>query len=273
MVLLLLTSAACGRSPEAAPAPPAPAASLLAVSCEPSALVRSSSGWVVGDNEDEDGLYRFDDAMALQDRPPLATRIEDVEAIAVDGEGLIVVGSHGVTRSGKVKPERHRVLLADGRVFALALDGFVEREAVNVEGAAVLGGELVLGLRAPLAASHAQLLVVDRGAAAGTILRTVAVDLGGAGVRELAPFRGGLLVVSGPAADRQEPFGLWWLSALDAAPVRLSGSLPSSTEGAWPVNDTTLRVVIDGDGEPGACREAGRWLDVSFAVAPAPVVP
>lgn len=276
MVLLLLIGCACGRTPESAPpaALPSPAAapasrelaagSALPLSCEPSALVHTAGGWVMGDNEDENTLFRLGEDMALLDRPPLSTPVEDVEALALLGDALVVVGSHSTNRSGKPKPDRHRILLADGRVFALDLAGFPVADEVNVEGAVGLGGELVLGLRAPLAGTQARLLVVDTGATAGRITRTVPIDLGGAGVRELTPYRGGVLVVSGSPADSAQPFGLWWLASLGAAPVRLEATVPTSAEGAWVVGDSTLRVVIDGDGEPGACKTAGRWMDIPF---------
>jgi hypothetical protein len=286
MVRLLLILAACGRSPDAVGGPVAPAksaalppdpvepaspsaavsAGLLASSCEPSALVRVGSEWIVGDNEDEQVLLRFDDAMRPLGTTPLASPVADIEAIAAGEEGLVVIGSHSANRHGKAKPDRHRVLLADGRVFAVDFGGFPESAAVNIEGGAVVGGDLVLGLRSPLAAGHAQLLVVDRRTSLGHITRVIPIDLGGAGVRELVPWRGGLLVISGPTVDGAEAFGLSWLARLDGPAERLPVVLPASAEGAWPIDGNTLRVVIDGDGKPGACTVAGAWLDVPVAL-------
>lgn len=281
MVLLLLIGCACGRPPEpgkAAPsaAPSAPAApkpmeappgligNVLSTSCEPSALVRTADGFLLGDNEDEEHLYAFDDTMALKATRALPTRVEDIEAIALLGGSLVVVGSHSRNRSGKAKPDRHRILMADGRVFAVDTTNLPDADALDIEGAIGLNDTLVLGLRAPLAAGLAQLLVVDTGAAAGRIERVVPIDLGGAGVRELTPYRSGFLVISGPSTDRPVPFGLWWMANLDTAPVKLDVSLPTSSEGAWLSGSTTLRVVVDGDGEPGACSEPGRYWDVEL---------
>lgn len=281
MVLLLLIGCACGRPPEPGTAahPPAPSAAaaskpieappgligdVLATSCEPSALVRTADGFLLGDNEDEERLYEFSDTMGLKATRPLSTRVEDIEAIALLGGLPVVVGSHSRSRSGKAKPDRHRILMADGRVFAVDTTKLPDADELDIEGAVGLNDALVLGLRAPLAAGRAQLLVVDTGGAAGRIDRVVPIDLGGAGVRELTPYRSGFLVISGPSTDRAVPFGLWWMANLDTPPVKLDVSLPTSSEGAWLSGSTTLRVVVDGDGEPGACKEHGRYWDVEL---------
>jgi len=109
--------------------------------------------------------------------------------------------------------------------------------------------------------------VTRSGAKAGAIEGTARIDLHGLGVRELTPFRGGLLVLAGPPVDGAAPHHLWWLPALDAAPVDLGVDLPTSAEGLWPRAATHLRYVVDGDGEAGACKVAGVWGEVVIPAA------
>ncbi|MSQ02774.1 MAG: DUF3616 domain-containing protein [Myxococcales bacterium] len=239
----------------------------LAVSCEASALVHRGTEWIVGDNEAEDRVFVYDDAMQLLREEPLASPIEDIEALALAGNDLVVVGSHSLSKKGKPRPARHRIVGLGAPALALQFPGV---DDANIEGAAYSNGTFLVGLRAPLFAGRARLMEVAGGAQAGMILRTTDVDLAGAGVRALAPWKGGLLIVGGPATDQDVPHSLWFLPALGAVPMLLPVVLPPSTEGIW-MEDTRLRFVVDGSGEPGACKEPSRWgeLDVP-ALAPAP---
>lgn len=276
-----VTAASGGAATAGADATDAAGAALLGGAlpdaCEPSALVHVGETWIVGDNETEDRLFVYDEAMRPLAARPLASRVEDVEAVAVDGAQLIVVGSHSRNKSAKLKPDRRRIL--DGAAsYALdfsACAGCVAVEpmapndgGLNLEGAAMLAGKLVLGARSPLDGGKAMLFTVSRtGKTAGQIEATTLLDLRGLGVRELAPFRGGLLVLAGPPVDGAAPHHLWWLPALDAAPVDLGVDLPTSAEGLWPRDDTHLRYVVDGDGEAGACKVAGVWGEVVIPAA------
>ncbi len=239
----------------------------LAVSCEASALVHRGSEWIVGDNESEDRVFVYDESMQLLREEPIAAPIEDIEGLALAGNELIVVGSHSLSKKGKPRPDRHRILGLGAPAIALQFAGV---DAANIEGAAFWNGSLTVGLRAPLFAGKARLMAVAGGAQAGMILSTTDIDLAGAGVRALAPWKGGVLIVGGPTSDQDVSHSLWFLPALGAAPMLLPEVLPPSTEGIW-ADGTRLRFVVDGDGEPGACKEPSRWgeLDVA-ALAPAP---
>lgn len=275
MVRLLLALAACSRG-VSAPALSAPVSGGGAFpdACEPSALVRVGDHWLVGDNEVEDRLFVYADDMRPLRSQALPEGVEDIEALVVAGADVLVIGSHSRSKSGKPRPDRRRVARTLGPSFSLDLAACsaclaAEPQApdsggFNIEGAALAGQDLLVGLRSPLDAGRALLLVVSLGADAGHIQRVVPLDLDGAGVRDLVPFRGGFLVVAGPPAEGDQAHGLWFLAGLDAVPERLPVSLPSSTEGIWAVDDRHLRYVVDGAGKPGACTTPGRWGDLEI---------
>ncbi|GDX82195.1 hypothetical protein LBMAG42_40060 [Deltaproteobacteria bacterium] len=260
--------------PAAAPALPAAVGGLLTDACEPSALVRIGDTWIIGDNETEDRVFAYDGAMRPVASRSLARAVEDVEALVVDGTNLIVVGSHSRNRGGKEKPNRKVVIDEAGGSFAVDLAGCpvcVAAEplgpnegGVNIEGAALVGDALALGLRSPLDGGQALVLLVARGAEAGRIEQVLRIPLDGAGIRDMIPFRDGYLVIAGPAADASTPHTLWFLSRLDSPPQRLPVTLPTSTEGIWPLDARHLRYVVDGDGMPGACVTPGSWADIEI---------
>ncbi len=266
MVVLLL-ALGCSRGVAGGGGVAAEPLRALAVSCEASALVHRRGEWIVGDNETEDRVFVYDDAMQLLREEPIASPIEDVEGLALAGTDLVVVGSHSLSKKGKPRPDRHRILGLGTPAIALQLPG---GDDANIEGAAYWNGTLIIGLRAPLFAGKARLMGIAGGAQAGMIQRTTDVDLGGAGVRALAPWKEGLLIVGGPTSDQDVSHSLWFLPALGAAPILLPVVLPPSTEGIW-AEGTRVRFVVDGNGEPGACKEPSRWGEVDVpALAPAP---
>jgi hypothetical protein len=224
-------------------------------------------GWLVGDNETTDRLFRFDAAFRPLPDVPLLWDVDDIEALALSpGDGLWIVGSQSATKDGKARPARERIgrlgqrpttpdLTAcgpcrDARLVAPNKGG------LNVEGAVEVGGKLWLGLRAPLVDGKALLVETDEGKA----IRTVPVDLGGQGVRELVPWKGGVLVIAGPVDDAYTEHALWWLATMEAAPKRLAVTLPPHTEGLVVAEDGTGIWVSDGDGKAGTeCVEPARW--------------
>lgn len=276
--------------------------------CEPSALIWSPQGWIVGDNEVERGLYLLDDAMQPTRRLPLSPdaqqRVDDIEALTAD----LVVGSHSRTRKEQgrdEKPDRFKVLVRSTGV-ARSLDltsapgddvarlrsaqevspvrSLSGLDPFNIEGAAVVGQELWLGLRGPLDADRRAMVLVTALPSATqdlSVRRVLHLDLGGEGIRELTPWRDGLLVVSGPAdADAAPPEGpqaapprqhnLWWWPSAETPPTRLAATLPASTEGAWPIDPAHLLVVIDGrkaaSGDTARCETPGGWAVVDVAL-------
>ena len=275
--------AAPAGAPTAAPGPAPTAASstgdstpggsapggVLAGLCEASALVPWQGGWLVGDNEDPRALHAFGPDFAPRGPVALPAEVDDIEALVLRDGGYLVVGSHSANKEGKARPARERLLYPDGRVLSAALDACPACVAArgrapdaggfNVEGAAWRDGTLWLGLRAPLAPGGAALLLALDDA--GRATRTVELDLGGLGVRDLAPGPSGLLVVAGPVGDGDAAHSLWSLGATGERPERLL-DLPPSTEGIAldPADPGRLVYVTDGDGKPGApCKVPATW--------------
>lgn len=184
---------------------------------------------------------------------------------AVDRDGRLV-GPVAITASTALS-----AYLAAEPALAPSFDGALDADGLNIEGVSVQGGRLHAGLRAPvLADGKAAILSVPlaamfEGAAAKSELHRL--DLGDArGIRDLAAFGGGFLVLAGPVKD--PPGGaieagdyrvVWW----DGASVtRTLGLLPSygtrvKPEALLPLGLTEgrLRVLLLFDGpEEGAPR-------------------
>lgn len=271
MLLLLL---GCARTC----AQPAPVATLpegfatLPGVCEASAvIVREDGSWLVADNEVEDRLFAFDAGGRPLPDVPLDERIDDLEAMTSTPAGLLLVGSHSRNKKGEERPRRQRfgllgkpVIRADLRGCAACLEGRAHAPGaggLDIEGAAWWGGRAWLGLRGPLVDGKAMLLGLgDDIYATSPATPPVLVDLGGHGVRDLAPWNDGLLVLSGPSDDQATPHALWWLASPTAPPRRLGAVLPPSSEGIAVLPDGRALVVTDGDGKPGApCATPSTW--------------
>ncbi len=243
----------------------------LVESCEPSAMSPWNGGLLVGDNEVGTKLFAFDLDLSPRAPLPLPVDVQDIEALATWGSTLVVVGSHSRNKEGKPRPGRERILLLGDEARLLPLDlaacpGCAAARSLapneggfNIEGALVIGGALVLGLRGPLAAGKAQLLSVDL--TSGAVTGVVTADLGGEAFRELVPWKAGFLAVSGPVGDPppgQAPgHHLWWFPALGAPPERLAADLPTSTEAIYPLSPSEVLYLVDGDGKAGACATPG----------------
>ncbi|MFC5396834.1 DUF3616 domain-containing protein [Bosea vestrisii] len=182
----------------------------------------------------------------------------DGEGVAYSGRHFYVVGSHGCSRrGGEYRPSSFllaRIPLDNGQAGTpelswrvadlLAAAGEVapflgkrldtETNGLNIEGLAVIGDRLWLGLRAPSldgraflvggdiaelfkpgsepAASRPQLLAFPAGAQRG--------------VRDLAPLADGrLLVLVGPAQEQDAPYAILLLDPADPTAVRELGEL------------------------------------------------
>ncbi len=126
-------------------------------------------------------------------------------------------------------------ILADDPHLApfLAIPG--KDNGFDVEGVAVLGESLYLGLRGPVLRGWAVVIeVVPRNAMAlgvlelapldddGAVYRTHFLDLSGLGVRDLCPDGADLLVLAGPSMDLDGPVRVYrWHEALDSAAPRV----------------------------------------------------
>ncbi|MFZ5476544.1 MAG: hypothetical protein ACOZNI_07170 [Myxococcota bacterium] len=233
-------------------------------------------GWLVGDNETPDRLFRYDRDMKRLADVPMRWEVDDLEALAPTSDGALwVVGSQSANKDGKVRPSRERIARLSQRLITpdltacgpcVAARGVApNRGGLNVEGAVDVGGKLWLGLRAPLVGGKALLVETDEGKAS----RFLEVDLGGAGIRELVPWRGGVLAITGPVDDTAADHGLWWLATIESAPVRLPVSLPPRTEGLAVADDGQAIWVTDGDGKAGdKCEEPARWGRVTVPAPP-----
>jgi hypothetical protein len=157
----------------------------------------------------------------------------DAEGVAFADGVYYLVGSHGLNKSGKKQASRYfvyrvRVSPDSGRPADLgnekaasaaverssALARFIESEprfkdyvneipgkqGVNVEGIAVIGGDLYFGFRGPVSAGATILQVPIKTVFDGdqSSARSHEIDLDGEGIRDLATVDGGLLILTGP---------------------------------------------------------------------------
>lgn len=253
--------------------PPVP---VLAGVCEASSAVRSGEVVLVADNEVDDALYAFDpSSLTTRERAALGAPIEDVEALVPTSTGAWVIGSQGRNQKGKAQPERARIGFWPGSVVvqpdlsgcapcAAAEPKAPEAGGVNVEGGLVAADHLWLGLRSPLVDGKALLVELDEPAQSPTVatprvLRTVLLDLGGRGVREIAPAQaGGWWVVAGPADGADAPHALYRLAGPEGPAVATGVVLPPGAE-ALVDEGPTLLWLTDGKGKDGVCETPSTW--------------
>lgn len=139
--------------------------------------------------------------------------------------------------------------LSDSAATGIPCD---DPDGFNIEAAAVLDGKVYIGFRTPLENTSNRNLalvvpvvnfaaVVDAGSGTMVFGAPVFLDLGGRGLRDLAPTAAGdLLLLAGPSDETTTPsFEFYqWNGVASSKPVRLSSSLGS--------------VAIDGGGRPEA---------------------
>lgn len=209
---------------------------------------------------------------------------QDFEDIASDGASQVyVIGSHH-GKDGERRPDREFLFACDwdakdgeikvvGEQYGL-LDmiapvlkaagvdiGLTETDVVdtlNIEGLALHGGTLYIGLRSPLSASGKALLLsgpVEGVMAGSAALQLTEIDLAGGGIRALDwdPVRGALLGISGPAGDGSGPSSLW---AIDVEGGTAETVLKfdefiarKSPEGICRMPGGPLVVALDGEGD------------------------
>lgn len=144
-------------------------------------------------------------------------------------------------------------------------------DTLNIEGAVTVTGRVWLGLRAPLVQGKAVLL---RLAPLGERLRFDAaalLDLGGQGIRELAPGDDRVWVIAGPPLDSPACFEL---SSFEADKLRHGASLtpharrwplPTSSEGLV-VRGAKALVLVDGaEGDGDDCDQPSRQYLVDLS--------
>jgi hypothetical protein len=263
-----------GGTPSATPPPDAPPdEGVLAGSCEASGIVAGPDGtWWVVDNEVRDRVLVYD--AAFVPRPPqmLDGPIDDLEAIAFTPKGAAVFGSQGGNKHGERRPARERAAMVgrastrvDLRACAAcdAARGLPPEEGgLNVEGAAWWRGRIWVGLRSPRVGERALLVSLGDDLYGPALpVEPLLLDLAGDGVRDLAPWGAGLLVLSGPVHASELDHRLWWLPEPGARPVPLPVPIPPQAEGIAVGDDGLGVLVTDGDGKPGElCGIPARWL-------------
>lgn len=183
----------------------------------------------------------------------------DGEGVAFADRTFYVVGSHGCSRrSGEYRPSSFllaRIAASNGEAGTSELSWrvadllgaagevapFVGKaldetsNGLNIEGLAVVGDRLWLGLRAPALGGRAFLVggsVADLfkpGSEPAASKPQLLAFAAGAqrGVRDLAPLADGrLLVLVGPAQEQDVPYAILLLDTADPAAVRELGQLP-----------------------------------------------
>jgi len=183
----------------------------------------------------------------------------DGEGIAIADGYVYLTGSHSCSGKDKYKPSSYLLARFKHSTANSFFDGepAVERtwrgadlllnspvknsygkkkgKGTNIEGLAVAGGRLYVGLRTPvgkdgayiLSAPVAELFASGEQPLDGNSVKSISLELGkGVGIRDLAalPQSGGLLILSGPTLEQKEiPYKLWHLPPpLDAKGAGLS---------------------------------------------------
>lgn len=195
----------------------------------------------------------------------------DMEAAALSEDGVVyVVGSHGRSRkhcllrpssftvyrfpaaengvgdrsekreaTGLKTSNRLRSLIASDPVLGEYADQCLSNNGVTIEGAAIIGDDLLLGFRAPVTAKGAVVLRVSRAAlfdgppdAPGLSGRIHRLKLDrGYGVRGMDRVEGGVLILAGPVGDDEAPPTIWRWSAKDGDDPRKIATL--ADEEGW----------------------------------------
>jgi hypothetical protein len=138
----------------------------------------------------------------------------------------------GVASSGRL-----RKAIMQGAVIKDFYNQPLDEGGVNIEAIAVKDGRMYLGLRGPSVDRHAFILSVDAGAVftedqdlSASVERLQLGD--DAGIRDLAPVRDGLLVLSGPVNDQPvEPALFHWNERTGALKKLGELKLPKSPKG------------------------------------------
>lgn len=245
--------------PAATPAVPQTAGSTsgtLVGPCESSALVWDGQRWLVADNEINDHLFAFDANFQPVGTVPVTPPVEDMEALAVDGGRVLVIGSASQKKGGETALNRRKVVEIGKGEIQIPWDSCAgcglglspEGGGLNIEGAAWWNGALWFGFRSPVPGGKTTLW------SPGSPLRQMEWD--GSGVRDLAVRGGELLLLLGPSLKEDRPYQL---ATLSQGPPGLR--LPEDSEGLGVGPDGKLVVVTDGGWEKGmgGCKSPSTW--------------
>jgi hypothetical protein len=180
----------------------------------------------------------------------------DIEGIAAEGDLVYVVGSHSRVRKTvddqrSAQENRQRLLVVERdesreRLYRFRLDGHGEVSAlevtslmpvieqdpvlqaftrvpskengVDIEGIAVRDGRLYIGFRGPVLRDNYVPVLRARFGNPVSDASLLFVNLGGRGIRDLAPARNGLLILAGPVGDGPGSYQLYFWDGHDCLP-------------------------------------------------------
>ncbi|NEK35623.1 DUF3616 domain-containing protein [Rhizobium leguminosarum] len=265
--------------------------------CEASAAVKlDDDHFVVASDETETlTVYRRNEKRPVSTLP--LADVTDIEAAARIGDTIFWLTSHSLNKDGEDKPKR-KLLLAtqidpDGHTLrlvgeyrqlrariaeALGTDEALLMPNLNIEGlAATPGGDLLIGLRGPLAAENkAQVIRLKNPLIPSTLPAAAETSpdeeippvsglfLDGLGIRSLEKIGTGehaYLIVAGSVADGgPQPKLYWWNGKHDLQPhtaVDLQGMVPEALF-AW--NEEEFQVLGDNGGACSDESDNRRWF-------------
>lgn len=204
------------------------------------------------------------DAEQIKAKIAASSQIVRIRLKSTAGEPITADDIKDIERSSRL-----REFIAGDPSLQKFLDRRLENNGVTVEGAAVLGNKMFVGFRGPsLENGRAPVLSVSLNSLFGTgpaESKLYLLPLGeGRGVRDLAPFDDGLLVLAGPTGDEAGPYAVYWWSAANEKTHFLAditeethASKKEKPEAILPLEQGSsgLRVLILSDGgEEGAPR-------------------
>lgn len=192
----------------------------------------------------------------IEDAAKIAARIAAVSQIMrfrSDGDGA----ASAVERTAKL-----RAMIAQVPELSASVDRRLENNGLTIEGIAVRRGRILAGFRGPLlGGGRAAVLSVAVGSVFGNAppdAKLHQLPLGGAGIRDLATYRDGVLVLAGPVASDPGPYAIYWWDGnsdnvkllTDLAEV-VGHSEEGEAEGLLALDESAsgLRVLILFDGE------------------------
>ncbi len=207
---------------------------------EASGVCRMGETLVIGGDEEPSSLWVMSTKL---EKLSVNGDWDDLEGLATaNTTQFFAITSHSRTKKGKRKPEREQLMLMNlsGKKIEMqqswslreqiltqlqkshgtVLDmkqveaGTPDDGGLNIEGLALSGGQLYLGLRSPVTSKGEALIVVIQNAeallngAAPVFGEVITARLGDKGIRSLDSKEGGLLVLSGSTDDTDREFGL-----------------------------------------------------------------
>jgi hypothetical protein len=193
---------------------------------------------------------------------PMKDREEIAARIAASSQVIRILVPKGATSASEIRrTAKLKDILASESTLKPYLDQRLEKNGVTIEGVAIRNGRLYAGFRGPsLDKKEAALLSVSVGALFdGAIAdpKLYRLPLGeDRGVRDLAVYNNGLLILAGPTADEAGKYSIYWWGG-ESRDVKLLHDLPKNMSGErkaeaiLPLDENAqgVRVLVLFDGE------------------------